>query len=100
MIANWKCNGTTEFVRDIVPNLINDVEYDQSKMDFIVMPGMLHLNLVKARLQDHVMVGSQNVSANENGAFTGEVSATQLADYEISWVLIGHNERRALFEES
>ena len=75
MIANWKCNGTTEFVRDIVPNLINDVEFDSSKMDFIVMPGMLHVNLVKARAHDHIKVGAQNVSATANGAFTGEVSA-------------------------
>jgi hypothetical protein len=28
IIANWKCNGTTDFVRDIVTNLINDLEYD------------------------------------------------------------------------
>ena len=42
VIANWKCNGTTDFVRDIVTNLINDLEYDTSKLDFLVLPGMLH----------------------------------------------------------
>ena len=40
------------------------------------------------------MVGAQNVSQNPDGAFTGEVSAEQLADYEIEWVLVGHSERR------
>ena len=40
------------------------------------------------------------MSANANGAFTGEVSAEQLADYEIDWILIGHSERRRLFNES
>ena len=34
--ANWKCNGTTAFVKDIVTHLINDLEYDQDKL------GMLH----------------------------------------------------------
>jgi triosephosphate isomerase len=58
VIANWKCNGTTDFVRDIVTNLINDLEYDYSKLDFVVLPGMLHINLAKARIQDNVMIGS------------------------------------------
>lgn len=58
MVANWKCNGTTDFVRDIVNNMINDVEYDQDKLDLIVLPGMLHMNLAKARINDYVMIGS------------------------------------------
>jgi len=58
VVANWKCNGTTDFVRDIVTNLINDLEYDTDKLDFIVLPGMLHVNLAKARVNDNVMVGA------------------------------------------
>ena len=100
VVANSKCNGTTDFVRDIVTNLINDLEYDHSLLDMIVLPGMLHINLAKARINDYIMVGSQNVSQHPNGAFTGEVSAEQLCDYEIEWVLIGHNERRRHFGES
>lgn len=54
MIANWKCHGTTDFVRDIVMNLINDLEYSPDQCDFVVLPGMLHLNLAKARINDYV----------------------------------------------
>ena len=50
VVANWKCNGTTDFVREIVTNLINDIEYDENKLDMIVLPGMLHINLAKARI--------------------------------------------------
>ena len=46
------------------------------------------------------MIGSQNVSAYPGGDQTGEVSAEQLADYQIEWVLIGHNERRRYFNET
>ena len=81
-------------------NLINDLEYDTKALDFIVLPGMLHLNLAKARIQDHVMIGAQDCSAFGQGASTGEVSADQLADYEVEWVLIGHSERRIKFEET
>lgn len=100
IVANWKCNSTTDFVRDIVTNLINDLEFDQNILDLIILPGMLHINLAKARIQEPIMIGSQNVGAHPDGAFTGEVSAEQLADYEIEWTLIGHNERRRHFGES
>ena len=99
VVANWKCNGTTDFVRDIVTNLINELEYDTKILDFVVLPGMLHINLAKARLNDNIMIGSQNVCQYGQGAYSGEVSAEQLADYEIEWVLIGHSERRKLCNE-
>ena len=40
------------------------------------------------------------MTATGNGAFTGEISADQLKDFDIEWVLIGHSERRTLFNES
>ena len=45
-------------------------------------------------------MGSQNVSAQGYGAFTGEVSALHLKDLGISHTLVGHSERRKLFGES
>ena len=75
VVANWKCNGTTAFVRDIVNNMINDLEYDQDKLDLIVLPGMLHVNLAKARINDYIMMGAQNCSQYPDGAYTGEISA-------------------------
>jgi len=79
--------------------MYNDMEYDQSQLDFVLMPGMLHLPLVQAIVHDGIKVCAQNVSATGNGAYTGEVSADALADYRIEQVLIGHNERRKDYEE-
>src|SRR5690606_11852153 len=45
-------------------------------------------------------VGAQNVSEHEVGAFTGEVSATMLADLGCAMALVGHSERRTLFAET
>ena len=36
----------------------------------------------------------------ENGAFTGEISADQLKNFGVNWVIIGHSERRSLFGET
>jgi len=68
--------------------------------DFMVIPGMLHLPLVQATVQEGVLVGAQNCSAYEEGAFTGEVAADAIKDYLIEYVLIGHSERRKHFDET
>ena len=111
LAANWKSNGTTHFVKDIVQNLINSFEYDPSKLgkimsklitvlDLMLLPGALHISLVKAMVAPHVSVGAQDVSAYGQGAFTGEIAAEHLVDYGIQWVLVGHSQRRLLFNET
>ena len=51
-------------------------------------------------LKSQVNVGAQNVSAHKNGAFTGEISAEQIKDFELKWCIIGHSERRQHFGET
>ena len=101
--SNWKCNGSIASIKDSVTNMVNDLDYNQSHigkfdpfntLDFMVLPGMLHLPIVQAILKDNISIGAQNVSATGEGAFTGEVSADHLSDYRINTVLIGHHERR------
>jgi triosephosphate isomerase len=46
-----------------------------------------------------VMLGAQDVSEYEAGAYTGEVSAAMLAEFGCRYVIVGHSERRALFGE-
>lgn len=66
----------------------------------MVLPGLLHLALVQATVREGILIGAQNVSAHNEGPYTGEVSADSLANYRIESVLIGHSERRTLFNET
>ena len=98
--GNWKCNGTVQSIKDLVNDVLNKAEYDHEKVDVIVAPTSIHIASVKALLKENVKVMAQNMSQTGNGAFTGEISAEQLKDFDVQWVLIGHSERRNLFGET
>ena len=98
--GNWKCNGTVQSIKDLVNDVLNKAEYDTNKIDVLVSPISIHIASVKALLKENVKVMAQNMSATGNGAFTGEISAEQLKDFDVQWVLIGHSERRHVFGET
>ncbi len=56
-----------------------------------------HLNIP---LVDGILLGSQNVSKTDDGAFTGEVSAKQLKSYGVKYSIVGHSERREYQKET
>ena len=66
----------------------------------MVLPGYLHLSLVQAIVNPGILVGAQNCSPFGEGAYTGEVAADHIKDYQINHVMIGHSERRRLYGET
>jgi len=96
--GNWKCNGTQDSVSELVSGLNAAVKENPDffdRVDVIVAPPMLHLAAVKSSLNPAIKVAAQNCHFGGTGAFTGEVSADQLVDFGIEWVILGHSERRA-----
>ena len=75
------------------------MEWNEESCEVVVCPLTIHIASAKAMLKSSVQVGSQNVSAHKNGAFTGEISAEQIKDFELKWCIIGHSERRQHFGE-
>ncbi|KAL0918087.1 hypothetical protein M5K25_010076 [Dendrobium thyrsiflorum] len=98
--GNWKCNGTTEEVKKIVA-ILNDAKVpSQDVVDVVVSPPFVFLPLVQSLLRSDFHVAAQNCWVKKGGAYTGEVSAEMLLNLGITWVIIGHSERRALLGES
>ena len=98
IVANWKMNGDNIFNRDLL-SLIerNSIVSDSSHM--IVCPPMPYLHQVNNQKSSYMMLGAQDISQYDNGAYTGETSGTMLADLNIEYVIIGHSERRELYNE-
>lgn len=98
--ANWKCNGTLASVDDLAQTIYGKMEWDATAGDVIVAPTLLHILRVSSHLSNGVQVAAQNCSLTGIGAFTGEVAAEQLRDAKVDWVLVGHSERRSLFNDT
>lgn len=104
VVANWKMHGTKAFAQQFTATFINALKQQDVGAEIVVCPPFPYLlpiaEQLRSRLGTPVSIGAQNLSAEENGAFTGEVSAPMLLDCGARFVVVGHSERRALYAES
>ncbi|TYT25124.1 triose-phosphate isomerase [Luteimonas viscosa] len=91
--GNWKLYGTREFATSLVSDVA--AQLPLSGVDVVVLPPLPYLgDLIEDFEAYPVAFGAQDVSHNEEGAFTGEVSARMLLDVGARYGLVGHSERR------
>eukprot|EP00798_Chlamydomonas_sp_ICE-L_P001705 gene1705-33110_t len=99
--GNWKCNGTRSSVKELVDGLnAGAASIDESKVDVVVAPTYIHLDMVSKSLDPKFAVSAQNAWIEGPGAYTGEICVEQITDMGLKWVITGHSERRSLFSES
>lgn len=94
--ANWKMNGSSESIAELLGAMLKRLDAVAEQADILVCPPAPYYELCARMLKDSpVKLGAQNVHEAESGAFTGEIAAKMLADFDIGMVILGHSERRS-----
>ena len=99
--GNWKMNLNREEAIKLVEEVISLVSSDNN-VEVVFSPSFLYLHKVnKMCANDNLLqTASQNISHNESGAFTGEVSAQMVNSLNVKYTILGHSERREYFNET
>lgn len=92
LALNWKMNKTPSEARAWAEELAAGLKAGPAEL--AVMAPAIDLSVLADRLPAGVGLGAQDVSAQEAGAYTGEISAAMLKDVGCTYVVVGHSERR------
>ena len=103
IIGNWKLNldhlEAIQLLQKINYSLPEDIE---ENIEIVLSPSFTSLRSLQTVISSDklkIKLSSQNVSQYSSGAYTGEISAAQLKKLDIEYAIVGHSERRTLFNE-
>lgn len=101
VVGNWKMHGTRSGVGDLVAGLRSGYCGGECAVDIAVCPPYVFFSQVEKALADTgIRLGSQNLSNQASGAYTGEISAQMIVESGCRFAIVGHSERRVLFGET
>ena len=99
--GNWKMNGDSESTVSLVNGIV-DGRDDVTSAEVLICPPYILIPRAADALnaRKDIALGAQDLDINQNGAFTGQISASMLVDAGCKYVIVGHSERRAIYGES
>jgi triosephosphate isomerase len=99
MVGNWKMNGSLAANASLAAELLRGMD-DVSCRSALCVPAPYLAQMQNLLLGSSVSLGSQDVSAHDAGAYTGETSAEMLRDFGVRYAIVGHSERRQYHGET
>lgn len=99
--GNWKMNCGPYDAAELLEGLKEKKSEIDENVDVLVCPPFVSIGMAVKYLYDtDIQVGAQNLHFEENGAYTGEISGSMLAESGCNYVIIGHSERRQYFGDT
>ena len=99
--ANWKMNLNKNEAINLAKEIESNSNLFSQNVKVIVCTPYIHISdLVDYFNFSSIQVGAQNCNENEKGAFTGEISASMIKSYGCEYVILGHSERREIYNEN
>lgn len=99
IVGNWKMYKTIEESLDFLEQLLPLVKESPDKI-YLAVPFTAIKSISEKAQGSNVIIGAQNMNDADEGAFTGEIAAKMLKDAGAQFVVIGHSERRILYNET
>jgi triosephosphate isomerase len=100
VVGNWKMNGTRASAQKLLADILAGLPADARAAVGVCPPAVFIPEIAAALAGKSVLLGAQNVADQDEGAYTGEVSAPMLREFGCSLAIVGHSERRLIYGES
>lgn len=98
--GNWKMNKTIKEGLDFISEIKEQVS-SNNDVDAVICAPFTQLHALSAAVEGtNIKIAAQNMHFEANGAFTGEVAVSNLVELGLEYVVIGHSERREMFNET
>jgi triosephosphate isomerase len=98
--GNWKMNMDLAQTKELCAGLVNKPELEKN-IEVVVCPPFVNLETAYDQIKNtKIKLGAQNMYFEDKGAYTGEISAGMLKACHCDYVILGHSERRKIFEET
>ena len=101
--GNWKMNKTFEDAKALLSEVVNMVKDEVvNDVTVVICPPSLYLTMSRQYIPagGRIFLGAQNCHEKNEGAYTGEASASMLHSVGVEYVILGHSERRQYFGET
>ena len=99
--ANWKMNKDVNETSEFISAFQKQMENYDCQAEVVICPPFIALHVAAKLLQgSELKLGAQNLHYENDGAYTGEISAKMLKSLGVTYVVVGHSERRQYFSET
>lgn len=98
IVANWKMNPRSVKEAELIFKGVTGLIKGYKNTEVVICPPYPYLSIYQKNRNKNIHLGSQNISEESEGSFTGEISPLMLKGFKTEYVIVGHSERRAMGE--